>query len=51
MAKYSRYTKEFKRSMVQKFLTNPNRSAKSLSVEAGVPIIHIKRLEKPILPE
>jgi len=38
MAKYSRYTKEFKQSMVQKFLTNPNRSAKSLSVEAGVPI-------------
>ncbi len=38
MASYSRYTNEFKQAMVQKFLTNPNRSAKSLSVEAGVPV-------------
>lgn len=37
MGKYKIYTDEFKEAMVQKILANPDRSVKSLSVEAGIP--------------
>lgn len=37
MANYSTYTDEFKEAMVQKILANPDRSVKSVSVEAGIP--------------
>ena len=38
MGRYARYTDEFKEAMIQKFLTNSNRSVRALSVEAGIPL-------------
>lgn len=37
MAQYTTYTDEFKEAMVQKILANPDRSVRSISIEAGIP--------------
>jgi len=36
MAKYKKYTDEFKKAMVQKILANPGKSVTSVSFEAGI---------------
>ncbi len=37
MSKYATYTDEIRETMVQKILTNPVRTVKSLSIESGIP--------------
>ena len=37
VAKYKKYSDEFKEAMIQKILVNPGRSVKSISSEAGIP--------------
>jgi len=42
MARYASYTEEFKEVMIQKLLTNPDKSVSLLSREAGIPISTLK---------
>jgi len=51
MAKYAQYTEEFKKALIQKVLTNSNRSAKSISDEAGIPASTLKNWIKKYCQE
>ena len=42
MARYTSYTNDFKDAMIQKLLTNPDKSVSLLSREAGIPISTLK---------